>query len=277
MKLSVSRNTLIFALALAVGGGAALAVHRYLKARVADIDAQAHGMDRVKVLVAKVALEKGAALTADTVAVREVPAQWVHSNAIRPDQFDEVENQMLLVPARAGDALHWAQLEPTRPPSFAARLTEGRRAVTVPVDEVNSVSGMIAPGDRIDLVAMLRGDGQPLLLTLLQDATVLATGTRVTQEEANDPQRHSYTTITLETTPHQARQVLAAREMGKLAAILRPGGDAMRGPAGPEAASHLLGLQPTASAPTLAVVPVLYGNDLALREPRRLPIHGGRP
>lgn len=277
MKFSVSRNTVIFALALAVGGGAALAVHRYLKARVADIDAQAQGPERAKVLVAKVALEKGAALTPDTVAVRDIPAQWVHSNAIRSEQFDEVENQLLAAPARPGEPLHWTQLEPARQPSFAARLAEGQRAVTVAVDEVNSLSGMIAPGDRIDLVAMIRGDGQPLLLNLLQDATVLATGTRVTQEVPDDPQRHSYTTITLETTPHQARQVLAAREMGKLAAILRPGGDAQRGPPGPEAAAHLLGLHPPASAPAAAVVPVLYGNDLALREPRRLPTNGGRP
>lgn len=277
MKLSVSRNTLIFLLALVVGGGATLAVHRYLKARVADIDAQAQGPDRVKVLVAKAALDRGAALTAETVAVREIPAQWAHSDALRPEQFDEVENQLLAVPARPGEPLHRAQLEPARPPSFAARLTEGLRAVTVPVDEVNSVSGMIAPGDRIDLVAVIKGEGQPLLLNLLQDASVLATGTRVSQEDPEDPQRHSYTTITLETTPHQARQVLAAREMGKLAAILRPGGDALRGPTVPIAAAHLLGLHSTASAPTEVVVPVLYGNDLALREPRRLPANGGRP
>ncbi len=278
MKIALSRHALIFALALSVGLGAAFAMHRYLNARMADIEAQAQGSAGVKVLVAKEPLSKGAALTTQTVAVREMPGQWVHSNAIRPEQFEQVENQHLAAPAQAGEALLWAQLEPAVAPSFATRLGEGQRAVTVPVDEVNSVSGMIEPGDRIDLVAMVRNESQTLMLTLLQNAVVLATGSRSAAEGAADPgSRRSYTTITLETTPAQARQVLAAREIGKLAALLRAPGDTGRSHPGPDAPAHLLGLERPALAVAAPTVPVLYGNDPALRDSRRAMANGAHP
>lgn len=277
MKLRFGRNAVIFLSALVVATLAAWAMHHYLRARMADIEAQANGVHWEKVLVAKRALPSGTVLSADTVAQRDVPAEWVHSNAIRPQDFERAENQTLAIEARAGEMLLWAQLVPAAPTSFAARLGVGQRAVTVPVDEVNSVSGMIEPGDRIDLVAVFKNDGQTLMLTLLQNAAVLATGNKATPDEGGGDSKAGYTTITLETSAQQARQVLAAREVGKLAALLRSPGDAQRGPVGPDAAAQLLGLPAVAAAASVAAVPVIYGNDPSLRETRRAQAVGGRP
>jgi len=57
------------------------------------------------------------------------------------------------------------------------------RAVSIPVDAIASVSGMIKPNDHVDILgtfifpsATVTGGVETITLTVLQDVTVLATG-----------------------------------------------------------------------------------------------------
>ena len=146
------KNWVVLAVALALGGLAAYAASNYLSERMAEIDARANAVDTVQIVVAKASLPAGASITADSVAVREIPRTWAHSGAITPDQYSRAESLALAYPAAAGEPILWAQLEGRRTPTFSARLQSGQRAVTVPVDEISSLSGMVEPGDRIDIV-----------------------------------------------------------------------------------------------------------------------------
>jgi pilus assembly protein CpaB len=267
--MRLSRSTLILGLALVMGMLAALAIHHTIERRLQDIDARATAGGTLRVLVPKTDLARGTPLTSKVVAVREVPAEWVHSNAVTPDQFERIENQRLAHPAMRGETLLWSLLEAPRAPSFASRLRAGRRAITVPVDEVSSISGMIEPGDRIDLLAAVRKDQRAVLFALLQDVTVLATGARAGVEADGRDGRRSYTTLTLEAAADDAQRVLAAREMGKLAAVLRAPGDRATQSSARRDALTLLGLGDPAALPDEGTVPVLYGNRAGL--PGELP------
>ncbi|MEO1767795.1 Flp pilus assembly protein CpaB [Thiobacter aerophilum] len=258
MKLKIQRSWLIFAVAGILGIGAALLAMRYLNQRVAEIEARGKQAVR-KVVVAKQDLQKGAALTPETVAVREVPAEWAHSDAITPAQFDRAANAVLAYPAMKGEAILWAQLEGEKAPSFSARLTPGRRAITVPVDEVSSLSGMLQPGDLIDIVVNVRKDNRNITFALLQGVTVLAAGNRVTPGPEGDGARtQSFTTVTLETTPEDAQRIIAAREVGKITALLRAPGDTAEISRSKRDAFALLGLSEQAIE-TAGGVPVIYG------------------
>lgn len=259
MKFSLNRSGLILGAALLIGGVAAFGVNRYIKRQVEDIEARAKAGKTVRVVVPKEDLAKGTVIAAGMVAVREVPAEWAHSNAVTPEQFDRLENQTLAYPAARGEMLLWSLLEGQRMPTFSSRLMAGRRAITVPVDEVNSISGMVEPGDRIDLVVSARRENRTYMFPLLQNVPVLATGTRAGAEPnvAGGKQR-TFTTITLEATPEDAQRVLAAREVGKIAALLRAPGDGARTPNERRDALALLGLG--AAAPLEdSSVPVIYG------------------
>lgn len=258
---STRKNWIVLAVALALGGLAAYAASNYLSERMAQIDARASAVDMVQVVVAKTSLAAGTSISADTVAVREIPRIWAHSGAITPDQYSRAERLALAYPAAMGEPILWAQLEGRRAPTFSARLQSGQRAVTVPVDEISSLSGMVEPGDRIDIVVSARDETRSFTFTLLQNVTVLATGSHAEPNpdarDEQDPAR-SYTTITLDTSPEDAKRVIAAREVGRVTALLRAPGDLAAVSAEITDARTLLGL-PAGDGRGISSVPVIYG------------------
>jgi pilus assembly protein CpaB len=253
------KHWLLLVFALVLGALAAFAASNYLSERMAEIEARGRDAETLQLIVAKSSLPGGARITPETVAVREVPRAWAHSSAITPDQFSRAEGAALAHPAAAGEPILWAQLEGRRAPSFSARLQAGQRAVTVPVDEISSLSGMVEPGDRIDIVVSARNETRNFTFTLLQNVLVLATGSLadpgVTGGEA---QRHSYTTITLDTSPEDAKRVIAAREIGRVTALLRAPDDLAAVSSAITDARKLLGL-PTGDGNAVSTVPVIYG------------------
>lgn len=262
MKFAIKGSWLILLVALAIGGLAAFSVNRYIKGRVDQLEAQAKGR-KVRVVVPKEDLPKGTVLTAKLVAVREIPTEYAHTNAITPDQFDRVENQKLAYPAVHGEMLLWSLLEGEKVPSFSSRLSPGHRAVTMSVDEINSISGMLVPGDRIDLVVSLKKDNHTYMFPLLQNVDVMATGSRadvVTGADGKES-RQTFTTITLDVSPADAQRMIAAREapQSKVAAVLRPPGDTAVASDTRRDALALLGLGGPAPVTESTGVPVMYG------------------
>lgn len=258
MAYRINKNWIFLIVALVVGGLAAVGARSYLSSQMAEIDARENNKAMVEIVVAKIDLEKGSVIAAENLAARKVPMEWAHSGAITPEQFGRAEGSALAYPARAGEPLIWAQLEGQRAPTFSARLAQGRRAVTVPVDEISSLSGMVEPGDLIDVVVSVKKDSRSFTFTLLQGVTVLATGTRASQQDSDPEGRaRQFTTITLDTTPDDARRVIAAREVGRVTALLRAPGDAREVSRDRSDALALLGL--TGYAGTGSSVPVIYG------------------
>lgn len=251
------KNLIVLGTALVVGGLAAYGAQSYLRGKLEEIESRDKNRAMVKLVVAKENLAKGSTLGSANLAVRPVPAEWAHSGAVTPDQFARVDGATLAYPAAAGEPLIWAQMEAPQPPNFSAELAPGHRAITVPVDEINSVSGMLAPGDLIDIVVTTRRQDKNFTFNLLQGMKVLATGqqTLVRQTQQGE-QAQTYSTITLDTLPEDAKRIIAAREIGKITALLRAPGDQARVSTARSEAHALLGLD---RAGGVAQVPVIYG------------------
>ena len=272
VKLSFNRNWAVLGVAAVVGLVAAFSVQRYIQQRV-DAVRPAADTPTVGVVVATDTLTPGTPLSSRNVAVRQVPREWAHSNAVFPHQFPNAETRRLTTNAAKGEPILWSQLEGSRATSFSALLSTGRRAVTVPVDEVSSISGMLEPGDAIDLVVSLRHGGKVKLLPVMQDVKVLATGTQVRDaprgKAVDGKPSDNYTTVTLDATPEDARRIMAAREIGKVTALLRAPGDTARTDMRIEEAHALLGLdKPGSGRPG---VQVLYGGRSRQQPIRPLP------
>lgn len=260
MAFKINKNWIVLITAVGVGGLAALGAKNYLSRQVAEIEEREKNKAMVQVVVAKVPLAKGVKVSTENLATRPMPKEWAHSGAVTPDQFERVNGAILAYPASPGEPLIWAQLEGQRTPTFSARLAAGRRAVTVPVDEISSLSGMVEPGDLIDIVVSINKDRQHFTFTLLQGVTVLATGTKASQQDKNgDGRGRSFTTITLDTSPDDAKRVIAAREVGRVTALLRSPGDSGRVSTQRSDAQALLGLVGEAPLAGGSAVPVIYG------------------
>src|SRR5690606_19692375 len=112
--------------------------------------------------------------------------------------------------------------------AFSQKVRTGRRAITIPVDAINSVSGMLVPGDLIDLYVSFEYRRKRITAPLLQGVLVLATGSDSRQAgvEGDADQGAAFSTVTLDTAPEEAARLVAARQAGTITALLRHPGDA---------------------------------------------------
>lgn len=252
-----NRTWIIFGVAISIGGIAAFAARSYLTDQINEIEARAKG-ETIAVVVAKEDIPKGAKLSAANAAIREVPVEFAHSGAVTPDQFDRIAGQVIAYPIKSGEMVLWALMETQKVPTFSARVEPGHRAITVAVDEINSISGMLEPGDTIDLIATVDRGGRPSTFPLLQSVLVMATG----QRSVDDPksgERRQFSTVTLDTTPQQAQSLIVAREVGKLTALLRnPQDNQLIGKSREEVSPS----QPGRLRQVSRTVPVIYGGNL---------------
>ncbi|MBC9070765.1 Flp pilus assembly protein CpaB [Thauera sp. CAU 1555] len=251
-RVRYNKTWLVLGAALAIGLLAAFAAQSYLARRMAEIEARSRGQT-VGVVVAKRELRAGERISEDTVAVRAVPVDFAHSQAIRPESFTQVAGRSITYALKPGEMVLWSLLEGQKPASFSTRVADGRRAITVPVDEINSISGLLEPGDLIDLVLTLAHNGRKHSFVMQQKLRVLATGQRV-GDDPRSGERRQYSTVTLDTTPEQADTIIRAREAGKLTALLRNPQDGVELAEHPLAARLLKDL-----SGEISQVPVLYG------------------
>ena len=163
----INKTWVVLGAALTIGLLAAVATRSFLSSRVAEIEAR-NVHQTLSVVVAKMDLAQNTILSSDNAAVRKIPVEYAHSGAVQPGDFERVAGNAIAFPVKAGEMILWSQMAGKRVPTFSARLAAGRRAITVVVDEINSISGMLEPGDLIDLMLTIDQNGRKLVLPLLQ-------------------------------------------------------------------------------------------------------------
>ena len=178
--------------------------------------------EMVDVVVPGRRLLQGESIRQSDLLIRPIPVAYVDSNSILQSNFTDALGQQLAFDVDEGKPLLWAHLEGGRSRTFSGLVPEGARALTVRVDEINSISGFLQPGDRIDLL-MTHGLGADnSVFPLIQNLNVIATGlqTRVDKNSVGGGKR-SFTTITVNVSPDNAQKITLAQKMGKLTAVLR--------------------------------------------------------
>ncbi|HTH95265.1 MAG TPA: Flp pilus assembly protein CpaB [Rhodocyclaceae bacterium] len=227
--LPVNKTWMMLVIAVILAILATFLTASYLKGRensiAEEFAARANqGGPKVSVVVPVRDLPVGTALTDGLVAARDVPADLLYPDAITVDQFDGIKNQGLIRPVTKGRPLLMADIRPMYS-DFAGSLKEGTRAMTIDVDELNSVAHMVQPGNRIDLMlVMKRDDGGQTVVPFMDSMKVLATGQRVFPDSELGNANHraqSYSNLTLEVTPTQAARLTLAQDLGKLRFTLR--------------------------------------------------------
>ncbi len=277
-KLIFSRSGALAGLALLAGVLAAWSAREHIQQRVERLEEQAR-VPMVSRIVAAHDLPVGARLEASHLAVRSFPAALVPGSSLPPEAFTQVQGGVLRAPLSAGDPVLPVHTFTTNQSAFSSQIALGRRAITLPVDRINSVSGLLEPGDLIDLYVSFEYQRRMITAPLLQGVLVLATDTRTRDDPlAADAGGHpgsGYSTVTLDAAPEDAVKLVAARQSGTLTAVLRAALDtdastrAIRGDL-----ASLLGVnRPPPSASGRA--PVIYGNTQPRTVPKLVPGQNG--
>lgn len=185
---------------------------------------------------------------------------------IQPDAIAEPEaavGQVAAVPIKKGEhVLQNKLLLPGPDTGLSMEVSPGKRAITLPVDDMRGVSRLLRPGDRIDIVAALDygkgADSRREVRTILQDIVVLATGLNVVNKiprrfelDANGKTINrinlsasvSFTTITIEAKPDEVQQLvyILATSPGSLFTVLRHPNDRLQAPTRATVVEDILG------------------------------------
>jgi pilus assembly protein CpaB len=183
--------------------------------------------DRVSVLVVARPLRAGTLLKPEDLipeqrSAKDLPAgARADTPAARDELFGALvrrnlgKGEVLL----AGDALN-----PGDRGFLAAVLGSGMRAVTVGVDAVSGLAGLVWPGDRVDLILTQTQDGNGVSPghrvsgeTVLHDVRVLAIDRQLIQGATSEsPESQAVRTVTLEVSPADAERVAVAEKLGHL-------------------------------------------------------------
>jgi pilus assembly protein CpaB len=214
-------NLIILFLAIAMGGIAAFLAHNWIEGHSR---AFAAGDSAGTVVVAAEPLGFGAEVSADSVT--EIP--WIAESlptgafVVKEDLLKDGRRVVLSRLERGEPILRSKITGPGQRALLSSLLNEGKRAVTLRVDDVRGVAGFILPGDFVDVV-LIAEDGPPRRENyseiLLQHLKVLAVDQLASERQEKATVAKA---VTIEVTPEQAQKLLLATNIGKLSLILRP-------------------------------------------------------
>ena len=212
------RITLVLLLALAAGGGLAFGTYRYMQ----NVPVQTVELPTKSVVVAAADLELGSELRPDDLRVIAWPEHAVPAGAFSSP--DEIVGRGLVMPVIQNEPILPMKLAPTEAGSgLPVVIPEGKRAVSVRVNEVIGVAGYVLPGTRVDVVATASPTNRAEDTTskvVLTNVQVLAAGTKLEQDgEQGKPM--AVNVVTLLVSPEESEALALASTEGKIQLALR--------------------------------------------------------
>ncbi len=214
------RFGLVLAFALLVAGLAGYGVYRYLQ--------QAQNSARVPmgaVVVAAVDLTEGQILKAEDAKLVQLPRASIPPGAFT--SIDSVIGRVTRIPVFATEALLPGRLAPVGSGAgIEVKITPGKRAMAVRIDDVVGLSGLIQPNSRVDVLVTLKAEeegAQQRAKLFMSNMRVLSVGSQI--ERGPDGRPMNATTAALEVTPAEAEQLAVATNQGRIQLVLRGFGD----------------------------------------------------
>jgi pilus assembly protein CpaB len=216
------RYTIVFYAAVFIAAMATYGVFRVLQAAKTS----ARVTTRPVVVAAK-NIPAGASLDKQSLEVKQLPAGAVPNEALA--SLEAAQGRVARVPIFAGEAIVPGRLARAgTAPGLEAQITPGMRAMSVRINDVAGLSGLIQPNSRVDVLVSLRENGvrgtEEVSKLFLENMRVLSMGSRTTRDDSGDPT--PATTATLEVTPTQAEKLSVAMRQGMIQLVLRGFDDA---------------------------------------------------
>lgn len=210
------RRRLALIAAIGVGLLAVVAVRRYL---AEERERQQRGQELVDLVVATQDLPAGTRLERPMLESKATPLVYAHDKAVRLSDLNKLLGHVVQYAVKAGEPLLWATVGAPHGRGLSAIVLKGERAVTLGVDEIAGVAGMVQPNDHVDIL----GTFNHSTVLLLQNVLVLAAG-----GPTGDPSRGEtigYSSLTVSVSPEDAALLVYGQTQGRLTFLLRNAAD----------------------------------------------------
>jgi pilus assembly protein CpaB len=196
--------------------------YRWVKLQVQPSpEAPERAADTVSIAVAAVDLPWGKQL-----AREDLLEERYLKDSLPPGCFtslEKVQGRVLVFPIKANEPVLESRLAPItiETGGVAAIVEPGKRAIAVKGDKVIGLSGLIRPGNMVDVLVTVKDPGKKRQVTklVLQNIPVLATGQQL--NEGGKGEASPVDVYTLEVTPEEGEKLALADAQGKLQLALR--------------------------------------------------------
>ena len=175
-----------------------------------------------KIVVAAVDVELGSRINAQMLTTADWPAGSVPEGAF--NDLKKLEGRIAKVSLARSEPILERKLAPVGSQGgLSAVIAEGKRAMTVRVNDVVGVAGFALPGTYVDVMVNAKQDdstreGRQISKTVLENVLVLA----VAQEASRDDTKPKVVSaVTLELSPADSEKLDLARSVGTLSLVLR--------------------------------------------------------
>ena len=226
------KNKWIYALAIIFGLLTVYFLHGFL----VSVEQKTLEGTREEIVVAVCDLAPQTLLTGEMLTMKKVPADYRHTQAIQ--KIDDAVGCISLTSLVKDEPLLTSKLAtPGEVKNGLAYLVPvGKRAISIAVNEVSGLAGLLQPGDRVDVAAIMsfpdgRGGEEVSALIVVQNIPILAVGKQMDEKGKKiGSESGEQKTITLAVTIKEAQALLLAGQKGSLRLLLRsPVDDSMEG------------------------------------------------
>jgi len=240
------KNKFPLIIALVVGVAALLAIRNYVNTAEEKAKALLKGE---QVVSAAVNIPAGTPITIQMLTPKEVPSQFIPSQAIQgKEQVQQIIGNKTRVAVKAGAILLWSDLVSEQRGGLSSIIPEGQGAYAVTISKGAS-SSLIQPSDHIDIIASFsmpkpaqpmptlptsaagalavssnwRQGSDVVNVVLLQNVAVLAVGSSFNGATKSQSEQGGGE-LTLALTLAESQLLMFAGQNGELGAVLRRAG-----------------------------------------------------
>lgn len=227
--MSRLKNAAVLGVAVSMGGAGVYTSNNYMSTQLAQEKSRLESeyqQEELSVVVPRRAIEKGEVVTEELLSLRSIPSEFVHGDTVREVSYVNAIGQRAAHGLDQGKPILWAQLELGSLGTFSSLIADGRRALTISVDEINSLSGFLQPDDSVDLFLTFSDEKKRTTRLLMSQIRIIATGT-MTRPLPEGLGVRNYGTLTVDVTSKQAERLIYAQSSGSLTATLKNSDDTL--------------------------------------------------
>ncbi|HRX80264.1 MAG TPA: Flp pilus assembly protein CpaB [Pirellulaceae bacterium] len=213
-----AKSLVLFVIAVGCGLAASIGVSQYME----NASGNVQQVETAKILVAMIDVNIGEKLDAQTVKLEEWPKDRVPEGAIY--ELTDVEGKFPRTRMYAGEPILQAKLMGSNNSSATQTIPKGFRVVSIKASVENAGGGLIQPGDRVDVLVLLRKSAEVPetgTRTILKDVNVFSVDGATERSVDEDGRSRALSTVSLLLKPRQAEAAMLASELGRLFLTLR--------------------------------------------------------
>ena len=181
-----------------------------------------------EIVVAANPIPSGSTFSLENLAKKSIPSDGTTGRNVPARDFELLLGARAKVEISGGEPVLWTDVEePFDVDRFSLLIPKGRRAITMDADTKASFSGLIRPGDHVDILRET-SDGKGSY-PFLFDVPVIAVD-RLFSPPSTEEEGKEIATLTMSVTTNEAALLSAAAREGKISWLLRNPDDRGRPP-----------------------------------------------